>query len=275
MPRVTGFGAVMQHDSGQLDDQWIQTPGEYVAELSHVREVSLLGTARLEFWNERLKHEGLAPAEVNGRAQGLVTAAESRFMGMPFAEVSFCVLVWPPPGAISPEAAYLLRAFNSSRLLAFCERTFCSTPYYHGNVHVVTAIPACVHLAKGGEVVFRAQMGANAAGSAREPTAKGERCWSGPVFLPRPISRRNSKCKFFFARLAGRAKTYPFLGTTDSITLRHFVGCEILRALIDSGYEAEEWAVREDATHSKSKTYKQACKSRPRGAASPVLGRGP
>jgi hypothetical protein len=30
----------------------------------------------------------------------------------------------------------------------------------------------------------------------------------------------------------------------------------ILRALVDSGFTAEEWLVRHDATHGKSKTYR-------------------
>lgn len=42
---------------------------KYVAELSHVREVSRLGLADFGFWSERLRGEGLTPVEHAGRAQ--------------------------------------------------------------------------------------------------------------------------------------------------------------------------------------------------------------
>ncbi|MDB6031367.1 MAG: hypothetical protein JWM16_1705 [Verrucomicrobiales bacterium] len=44
----------------------------YVAEPKHVEEVSLRGTADLPFWQDRLKREGLVPAERQGRAQVLI-----------------------------------------------------------------------------------------------------------------------------------------------------------------------------------------------------------
>ena len=40
---------------------------KYVADLKHVREVSLLGTADLAFWEDRLRGEGLAPAALPQR----------------------------------------------------------------------------------------------------------------------------------------------------------------------------------------------------------------
>lgn len=54
---------------------------KYIAELAHVRDVSLLGTADLEFWVERLKSEGLTPVEHAGRARVLVVG-DSKFLGV-------------------------------------------------------------------------------------------------------------------------------------------------------------------------------------------------
>src|SRR5690242_3180155 len=59
----------------------LRTRIKHVAELSHVREVSLFGTAELAYWEWRLKPEGLTPAERKGRAEILVSGAEGRFMG--------------------------------------------------------------------------------------------------------------------------------------------------------------------------------------------------
>lgn len=55
---------------------------KYVAELAHVREVSLPGSADLGFWAERLRGEGLTPVEHAGRARVLVVACDSKFFGV-------------------------------------------------------------------------------------------------------------------------------------------------------------------------------------------------
>src|SRR5438874_1002571 len=79
-------------------------PVRWVAELSGVREVSLLGTADLAFWKEQLMKENLVPAENNGRAQLLIVSADMRFMGVRFREVSFSVLVSPPKNSTRRDA---------------------------------------------------------------------------------------------------------------------------------------------------------------------------
>src|SRR6476469_906991 len=98
-----------------------EQPIRWAAELSHVKEVSLRGVAELEYWGRRLEPEGLAPLERNGAAEVLVIAAEGRFHGITFREVSFSVSVVPPQDVKASEAAYLLRAYNSSRFFAWCE----------------------------------------------------------------------------------------------------------------------------------------------------------
>ena len=108
-----------------------------------MREVSLLGAADLAFWNDRLAREDLAPAERDGKAQVLVISAEGKFRGFRFRELSFSVLVAPPDARVGRDAVYLLRAFNSRRFFAFCERFFFSTPYYPGDVRVSASVPAC------------------------------------------------------------------------------------------------------------------------------------
>src|SRR5262245_46794714 len=163
---------------------------QYVAELSHVREVSLLGTADLTFWKDRLRREELIPTEQDGRAQILILAAHSKFMGVRFTEVSFSVLVSQAEQASRREGAFLVQAFNSSRLFAFCERAFFATPYYHGDCHVSTTAPVSIQIIRGGGLVFRG------AAAAREPSRSGPDGWAGPVFLPRGRNK-------FFARIRG------------------------------------------------------------------------
>src|SRR5206468_3850312 len=146
----------------------MNTPIKWVAELAHVQEVSLLGTADLAFWKDRLLKEDLRPAESCGQAQLLIIAANSKYMGVRFRELSFSVLVARLQAGVRQDAAYLVRAFNSCRLFAFCERVFFSTPYHHGDVRVSASLPASMHVVKKGEVVFAAEMGADASGLGRD-----------------------------------------------------------------------------------------------------------
>jgi hypothetical protein len=236
----------------------MNTPVKWAAELAHVREVSLLGTADLAFWKDRLLKEELLPAESDGRAQLLIIAADSTFMGVRFRELSFCVSVPRPGDGSRQDAAYLVRAFNSCRFFAFCERVFFSTPYYHGDVRVSAALPASMRLVKKGEVVFAAEMGADPSAPGRGPLRCGEDGWDGPVFLPAGRRRGGRQGKLFVARLRGYTRTYAFLPGADSVAIRPWPGSEVLQALRDSHFVPKEWVVREDATHAKSKTYQRA-----------------
>jgi hypothetical protein len=230
-------------------------PVKWAAELAHVREVSLLGTADAAFWKDRLRNEELLPAEKDGQAQVLISAADSKFLGVPFRELSFCVLVSPLEGG-TQDAAFLLRAFNSSRFFAFCERALFSTPYYHADVRV-SAFPASMQLVQKREVVFRAEMEPEGCAAGREPSAQGEDGWEGPVFLPQNRRTEPGQGKLFFARLQGHTRRYPFQPSGDSLVIRPSPDSEVLQALLGSQFVPTEWLIREDAAHAKSKTYKR------------------
>jgi hypothetical protein len=227
-------------------------PVKWAAQLASVQEVSLVGTASLAFWKERLRAEDLVPLERAGRAQVLVTAAAARFWGVRFQEVSFSVLVSDSAGGGRREGAYLLGAFNSSRFFAFCERALFATPYYPADVRVTAAGTASVEVRKRGEVVFRAAMSDDGSAATRAVLRQGEDGWEGPVFLP--------KGKLFFARIKGHTQAYPFLPDRDALTVRPTQNDGFLQALIDSEFAVNEWTVRADATHAKSKTYQREAK---------------
>jgi hypothetical protein len=232
-------------------------PVKWVAELSHVREVTLLGTADLAYWKERLREEKLEPAERDGQAQVMVIAADLKYWGVRFREVSFSVLVRSPEDLPRPNAAYLVGAFNSLRMFAFVERVFFSTPYSYGDVRVSAALPAFIHVFKNDEVVFRAEMAADGGGPGREPSQVGEDGWHGPVFLPEQNRRKGRPGKLFFSRVGGNTRAYPLLPAQDVVAIKPSTGCEVLRALRDSHFVATQWNIREDAAHAKSKTYKR------------------
>jgi hypothetical protein len=236
----------------------MNTPVKWVADLSQVREVSLLGTADLDFWKDRLLKEDLAPAENNGKAQLLIVAADMRFMGVRFQEVSVSVLVSGPKNDARRDACFLVHAFNSRRLAAFCERVFFSTPYSYGKIQLSPAVPCSIQLIRDGHVALRAAMHIDSSSPSREPSFRGEAGWDGPIFLPGRRQEKDGQGKLFFGKLTGHTLRYPFQPTNDVLTIWPSQGSDVLGALIDSHFAPQEWLVREAARHAKSKTYNRS-----------------
>ena len=215
-------------------------PVKWVAELAHVREVSILGLADLAYWRDRLRQADLVPAERAGHAQILIVAGHARFAGVGFRELSFSALLSTAGAATRQDRAYLVHAVNSCWAFAFCERTFFSTPYYHGQVRVGGSFPASIEFVKDGKVLFGAQMPAGTSPEDRRPSCCREDGWEGPVFLPEPRERRIPPGKLFFARIKGYAMTYPFLQPNDSLEIRPSAGSPVLQALLESHFVPTE-----------------------------------
>jgi len=230
---------------------------KWAAKLDHVREVSLLGTADLEYWKRRLQKDGLVPLADDGQAQILVIAADSKYMGIPFRELSFSVLA--ADTMRDGIAAYLVQAFNTSRLFSFCERTLFSTPYSHGNVRVSTVQPVSVELRTKAGCLFHAELRAGQ----REPLRCEDDGWEGRIYLPSHGGAKQDRNKLFFAHIRGTTKTYDFVPSEDLLTFSpsdnsHADNSHALEAIRDSNFVARQWMIREDATHAKSKTYERS-----------------
>jgi hypothetical protein len=228
----------------------------YIAELAHVHEVSLLGTADFAFWQSRLRAEELAPVDRNGEAQILIVAATMRYMAVRFTEVSFSVLLSGVKDAPEEGGAFLVQAFNSFRPFAFIERALFATPYQHAECRLSVVAPISVEIVQRGESLFRAVMSQSVNATAR-PRLNDNNGWEGPVFLPRN-KRRGTKGRMFFARVRGRGSTYPFTRAGDTLLLASSPAPEVFQLLRDSRFAPTQWLVREDATHGKSKTYQRS-----------------
>lgn len=239
-------------------DTHASKPIKWAAEVAHVREVSLRGTADLGFWKEWLGRECLVPTEKDGHAQVLIIVGDLKFKCIRFREISFCVFVNVEKDEEKPGGAYLLQAFNTSRLLSFCERVFFSTPYRHGDVCVSASVPASTQLVIDGQCLFEAKMQGDDSTIAREPSHRGEDSWKGPVFLPVLRSGRSREGKMFLARVTGMTQTYPVQANRVTVTIRPSPQSEVFQALLGSQFVAKEWILREDAIHAKSKTYSRA-----------------
>ena len=227
----------------------------YVADVDQVQEVSLRGAADLAFWTERLRPEGLTPAERDGKAQMLIVAATMKFMGIRFSEVSFSVLVSGTELEGWESGAFLVQAFNTSRLFAWCERVLFATPYLHAHARVSVLSPVSIRLTKGGKSVFHAELQADLTRPERVALRSGNEAWEGPVFLPRI---RRGGGRYFVAKMSGQSTAYSFLQEVDALSITPSRDTGIFRALLDSDFTAEEWLVRENARHGKTKTYPQS-----------------
>ncbi len=213
----------------------------------------MYGRADIAYWTNRLAPERLVPAERNGRTQIVIIAANMAFRGIRFTEISISIEVVLDESGIWPNAVFLMHAFTTNRLFAFCERMFFRTPYYHGDCLVSVSSPVSIQLGKPEKPMFHAEMRPAASPSDRSPTQSRLDRWEGPIYIP--TKQPSKKSLAFFGRLQGLTNKYPFRPDIDSLSIVPTPGVEILQALIDSNFSAEEWLVREDAAHARSKTY--------------------
>jgi hypothetical protein len=228
---------------------------QWAAQLNGVQEVSLLGTADLPYWQQRLAAEQLTPIERDGRAQLLIISAAARYMGVRFRELSFSVLATCPEMPPGQQGAYLVQAYNSSRFFAFCERALFATPYNYGDVQLSTAPPASIQLLIAGELRFYVEMRSQVGGAPRRAPAQiADSGWEGPVFLPSASGRGARPPKLFFAQVRGRTEFYPFDHELDWFSFQSPPVAPIFTALLDSHFTPTEWLIRQHASHRKSKT---------------------
>lgn len=215
----------------------------YVATIAPVREIILGGTADLAYWRARLAVVGLFPHDDGGRAALTLSAIAGRFRGLPFREFSVGVVAGEEKGG--DDSVYLVGAFNSSRLLAWAERTFFRTPYEPANIRLNEQPPAGFTISTAGQVVCAATL------IAATPPRHEAQEWQGRIYLPPRGPRR----ELFYARLAGPTDVYPF-GAADTLTIRPRPGDDVLGCLVESGFAGREWRVRAEAVHARSRTYR-------------------
>jgi hypothetical protein len=226
-------------------------PHKYVGVLSHVREVTLQGRADLRFWENRLRAERLVPDDFDGQARILISAIESRFLGLKFRELCIAVVVSSNEDRAAENGFYFVQAFNSSRFFAAAERRLFSTPYLHGRITVDARLPASIGLNADTGDSFRAEMSPATAHS--EPLRTETEGWERAIFLPR--SGRGDTRKLFFAKVCGHTQTFAFSPQQDVIIFDDSPRSQVFGCLIDSGFSGLEWSIRENATHARSKTY--------------------
>jgi hypothetical protein len=231
-------------------------PVKYVAEIKNIREICLVGSADFQFWKTHLGQLRLSPTNFAGHARVLISAVKLKWMGIAFEELSIVIPIDPPnsgPPDSGTHSLYLVSAFSTSRLLAWCERTFFQTPYEHAQISLQAEQPWSFELGDGSlsTIVVQSQRAA--------PTETIEDDWSGSIFLP--TARQVSNRKFFCAKLSGPVQVAPFAATAAAapaqFKLQPSHQQPAIGLLVDSHFAPIEWRVRPNATHARSKTFTQ------------------
>lgn len=179
---------------------------KYVAELAGVLDVTLRGATDPAYWRAR---------GIDGATEAMLVAADAKFKGIRFREVSFSLLV--------DGGAHLVQAFNSVRFFAWVERVRFKTPYAHAQV-VVSANPPSI---RAGSAIHAEMRGA------RAPRSIAPDAWTGRVHLDHG--------RYFIAAISGETERYAFDASDVITTPWPFV--------------PHEWLVRRNARHAKSATH--------------------
>lgn len=225
--------------------------------VSPVREVSLVGTANLGYWRDKLARHNLHPSEADRRATMMLSACEARFKGIRFRELSVSVFVAREPGSPSRDGVLLLRAFNSIRFFAWIERTFFVTPYYFQQIALSPSVPAFLRLGDAQQPVIEAAMGDRPASEPQKLNAATLGDWQGPIFLPNLRDASNPASRLFFASLTGECQALAFDAARDRFCLGPPASDPIVPLLTAAEFEPREWILRTAATHGKSKTIRR------------------
>jgi hypothetical protein len=241
-----------------LSDRDVNATFKYIAVLPHVREIALRGASDLAFWQDRLAEDHLSPVDFGGQAHVLLSAIESRFLGVRFREISITVFARRAAGDGGQDGLFLALAFNSSRFFAAIERAAFSTPYRHGRIRVDTGLPGSIALFEGPSATLSAAMAYDGPASNRQPIRVGADGWEGPIFLPSVGHGPRASGKWFFAKVIGHTRVYPFLPAVDQVKVGSGSSHDTLRRVIGSGFCGQEWSIREDAWHARSKTFGKA-----------------
>lgn len=228
-----------------------QSAIKYVGQLYGVRELALLGTADLSWWRDHLAGEELEPIEVDQSARVLVTGLESKWMGMPFRDLSVSVSARCLYG--SKEEGYLLAgAFNASRFITFFERRWFKSPYqFRADLHVELGNQSTIRLGNEPAQDLIAEMGPRE--SEENPVPAEEMGYTGPLFIPKGRDRTINR--WFMVKIHGLTSTIDYDAKRDRFEISSECTDPILSGLRASQFRGIEWFVRQNATHKRSKTF--------------------
>ena len=225
------------------------TDTKFIAEVRNVKEVLLVASADLAFWQAKLGQEGLFPFNNDGQAELTISATELTWMGRRTNELTVGIAVCARPHADSRDGLFLVHAFTSSRLFAWIERTAFHTPYYYGRIQVRDQLPCSMQLgdASGRLVDIRMTTTPNL-------NFASEEMWQGTIYLPRGRSAAHRPAPYFVAKLGGATEVYPYVPAASVLDLAPRREHPVFQWLLASNLAGREWHIRHAAVHARSKT---------------------
>ncbi|HPF37885.1 MAG TPA: hypothetical protein P5081_07000 [Phycisphaerae bacterium] len=225
---------------------------KYAAVVQHAREITLMGTADADCWAAPLESVGLTPCRRDHRVGMLISVAAGRW-GIHFREVAIGVAACRQPGGVEPDGYFAAYAFHSSRLFAWCERTFFKASHRLATIDMTLDPPVSIEIRSRSEIALRAAMGTTREASRRENVDI-----VFPVFLPNRGNRVSMKRNAFHVRVAGETDVYPYEPASDFFTVGDNGGALAMPLLADCDFQGTEWLVRRDAIHARTKTRSEA-----------------
>jgi len=114
-----------------------------------------------------------------------------------------------------------------------------------------------IALFQGPIATLAAEMAPDVSASSRELLRVGDGGWEGPIFLPRDGRGPRASGKWFFAKVGGYTRVYPFLPAVDQVKVGHLQSHTALCRVIESGFSGKEWSIRKDSRHSRTKTFEK------------------
>jgi hypothetical protein len=220
------------------------SPIKYVAECFGSREVTLYGKADLDYWTRKLADEKLVPYVDSDHAHVMITAVASRWSGVRFTELIIGVVTADEPGG-KANGMLLLSGYNTSRVFTFFEYYYFGTPYAHASVAVACEPPESMCLSRATRTLLSAQRRRGQSGRTESVDQQG------PAYLPRGKAQIG---KVYYVRIRGKTEISPFDGSVDTFAIKD-ASEPVLLSLAESGFVPQEWHLRPDAYHARSKTY--------------------
>lgn len=220
------------------------------AEIHNVKEMTLVCTAGIAVWQDYLKTFGIVPVEYNGMAKILISVTEMKFLKIRFRE--FVISVFVTGKDPESEAAFLLLAYNSNKFFSWSERKFFSTPYHHGRISFDHQNYSGAEVITSSNNIISIN---NSINNSRLPKFEGDDKWEGRVYLPYNYIKKENRYKWFYAGVSGDTKKYVYSKTEDELVLNNTAPDKVFECLNKSNIAGYEWIIRDNAFHSKSKTY--------------------
>ena len=235
--------------------QYLKKEVKYSVEIDRVKELMIRGNADLAYWKEALKVAGLHPTNINGKAFVYISTTNATYSTLRFREVSIYVGISKVEDGDAVDALFLAHAYNSSPLLAMLERRLFYSPHSPGYIQTHLRLNTNMRLIVGDTTLLDAEMAVDTYVEFGKKLVSQNEIWEGPVFLPDLKGLYLDKSRYYFSKMEGLTYTIPFALDKDIFNIRPNLENPVIRQLADSHFTPEEWAIREEGGHLKSKTY--------------------